>query len=122
MSAEDEVRAAEERLRGAITSQDWTALEAILSPDLVYTHANAMVQNKDEYLAGMRKMAHRYACERRNLVVHTYGEAAFSAGRQINTTVGLGVTYHQVIQVWHKIDGDWKLEAQQSTRLPEPEP
>ena len=32
-------------------------------------------------------------------------------GRQVNETVGLGITYHQVIQLWHKVDGAWLLEA-----------
>ncbi|MGH2364925.1 MAG: nuclear transport factor 2 family protein [Chloroflexota bacterium] len=120
-AAEDDVRAAEEQLRGAITTQNWAELESMLAQDLIYTHANAMVQDKAAYLAGLAKMAHRYACERRNLVVRVYGDTALMAGRQINTTVGLGVTYHQVIQLWRKIDARWRLEAQQSTRLPQPE-
>ena len=49
------------------------------------------------------------------------GDIAVMNGRQINETVGLGLTYHQVVQVWHKIGGKWMLEYQQSTRLPKDE-
>jgi len=122
MAQADDVLAAEVNLRQAITAQDWAALDKLLSPDLVYTHANARVQNKTEYLDGLRRMAHRYGCNRLRLDVKVYGDAALVTGRQINETVGLGLTYHQVIQVWHKVNGAWLLEAQQSTRLAEPDP
>ncbi len=113
--------AREEQLRQAITGQNWDGLAALLSDDLIYTHATGKVQDKAEYLAGIQNGSHRYACQRKNLQVRAYGDVALMTGRQINTTVGLGVTYHQVIQLWHKIGGTWQLEAQQSTRLQTPD-
>ena len=122
MADADDVPAAELSLRTAVTKQDWHAVEQLLAPDLVYTHANARVQDKKEYLETLEKMAHRFGCKRMRVQVQSYGDTAVMTGRQVNETVGLGVTYHQVIQVWHKNGGAWQLAAQQSTRLPEPDP
>jgi hypothetical protein len=122
MADVEDVLAAEENLRKGITSQNWDAVEKLLSPNLVYTHATAKVQNKGEYLETLSKMSHRFGCKRMRAQVKVYGDTAVMTGRQVNETVGLGVTYHQVIQVWHKETGAWLLVAQQSTRLPEPDP
>jgi ketosteroid isomerase-like protein len=108
-----EVLAAEEERCRVITANDWAALDQILTDDYTYTHSSGYTEVKTDWMAGLAKEPR--VMTRENLVVRPLGEVALVQGRMIlDVTPPNGERYGRdldVLQVWVKRDGAWKLIA-----------
>lgn len=96
-----------------IAEEDWDALDRILADDYTYTHSGGTTETKAEWMAGIRDRPRTIT--RENLAVRVFGDVALLHGRLL-----MVVTPHDspqldvdldVLQVWHKRDGAWRLVA-----------
>ena len=56
----DEVKQAEQKWIAAVTSKDKSALEGILTKDLVYTHSTGLVEDKGQYRQALASGNQKY--------------------------------------------------------------
>jgi ketosteroid isomerase-like protein len=118
------VRKAVEELRTALIKQDKAKLEALTAAQLSYSHSDARLQNKAEFIDGvMTRKDTLKSLEWPDMTVQVVGDNAVVRhlwvseseldGKITNTKIG-------VLQVWLKQDGGWKLLARASWKLPPP--
>jgi len=116
------VKKAVEELRTAIIKQDKAKLEALTAEQLTYSHSDARLQNKAEFIDGvMTRKGTLKSLEWPDMTLQVVGDNAVVRhlwvsqserdGKVTNTKIG-------VLQVWQKQDGNWKLLARASWRLP----
>jgi ketosteroid isomerase-like protein len=122
-SADNEtVKTAVEELRTAWIKKDKAKLEALTTEQLSYSHSDARLQNKAEFIAGvMTRKGTLKSLEWPDMTIQVVGNNAIVRhlwvseseldGKVTNTKIG-------VMQVWQKQDGSWKLLARASWRLP----
>jgi ketosteroid isomerase-like protein len=113
------LRLEQERCR-ALSEKDWSALDALLSDDYTHVHTTGRVEDKPTYIQGMK--ARPRETSRGDLTVRIYGDSAVMMGLQTNKTQGpdgTNLMHSQVIQVWVKQGGSWRLVAGQNTRAAE---
>jgi len=106
----------QERCR-ALSEEDWPTLEGLLADDYTHVHTTGRVETKPVYIKGMKERPRETS--RGELSVRVYGDTAVMAGTQTNKSERSGQTElmnSQVIQVWVKQAGGWKLVAAQNTR------
>jgi uncharacterized protein YciI len=122
--AEQEIREIETRRFKAMTDQDIAALDRILSDDLTYTHSNARVDTKAQYISSIRSGELKYlSILPSELKVRAYGNTAVVTGRAAMkleirgqaATMELRFTDTYVLQ-----DGRWQMVTWESTRIPNP--
>jgi len=113
-----------DELRVAIMKQDKAKLDALTMPQLSYSHSDARIQNKAEFIDGvMNRKATVKSLDFPDLWIAVAGTTAIARhlwvseseqdGKTTNTKIG-------VMQVWQKQgDGSWKLLARSSYRLPD---
>ncbi len=122
-TAEQEIRELEGRRFGAVVRGDFAELEHMLGDDLTYTHNNGMLENKAQYLAGLRSGRMVYhSIEPQDVLVRVYGEAAVVTGRATLNVDVAGQSASLVIRftdVYAKQDGRWRMVAWQASRLTE---
>ena len=103
--------------------QDKAKLEAMTLPQLSYSHSDARLQDKAQFIDGtMTRKGTVKSLEWPNLTVQAVGDTAIVRhlwvseseldGKVTNTRIG-------VMQVWKKQDGNWKLLARASFKLPD---
>ena len=124
-SADDvTVKKAADELRTAVFKQDKAKIESLASDQLSYSHSDARLQNKAEFIDGvMTRKATVKSLEwpeltaqivgNTGIVRHLWVSESELEGKVTNTKIG-------VIQVWQKQDAGWKLLARASWRLPTP--
>src|SRR5258707_1179799 len=121
---EGAVKKAVDELRTAVLKQDKAKLEALSTEQLSYSHSDARLQNKAEFIDGvMTRKANVKSLEwpeltaqivgNTGVVRHLWVSESELEGKVTNTKIG-------VIQVWQKQDAAWKLLARASWRLPTP--
>ena len=117
---EQAVRQVEDRRIKATIDDDLATLEAILADDLTYGHSNGVVDTKASYMETLRSGKTKYqTIERLPSVVRVYGNTAIITG---TATVGLRgqaapFTLRYTLAYVMR-DGQWRMVAWQSTRLP----
>ena len=118
----DEALKAEDARYAAQMSNDFAAMDKLFSPDLVYTHTSAVVDNKQSYIESMRSGKVVYKVMRRSDVqVRTFGCIAILTGNgNFDVTVGdkdvnVLLRFHSI---WQKKDGIMQYVSWQSTRIP----
>ena len=118
------VKTAVDELRTAVLKQDKGKLDALSAAQLSYSHSDARLQNKAEFIDGvMTRKATVKSLEwpeltaqivgNTGVVRHLWVSESELEGKVTNTKIG-------VMQVWQKQDGGWKLLARASWRLPTP--
>ena len=118
--AEQAVRQAEDRRIKAMIDDDFATLDAVLADDLTYGHSNGVVDTKASYMETLRSGKTKYqTIERLPSVVRVYGDSAIVTG---TATVGLRgqaapFTLRYTLAYVMR-DGQWRMVAWQSTRLP----
>lgn len=119
---DNEILALGDRRYRAMTSQDWSALEALLHDDLVYTHSSGAVDTRASWLASMKSGKTKYKsarCAERK--VRLYGDVALVSGRadfeaEVN---GLARSLKLCfLEAWTRTPQGWKFVAWQATPLP----
>ncbi len=124
-SADDGVvKKAVDELRTAVLKQDQAKMASLAAEQLSYSHSDARLQNKAEFIDGvMTRKATVKSLEwpeltaqivgNTGVVRHLWVSESELEGKVTNTKIG-------VIQVWQKQDAAWKLLARASWRLPTP--
>ena len=119
-TSEQAVRLVEDRRIKAMIDDDFATLEAVLADDLTYTHSSGVVDTKASYIETLRSGKTKYqTIERLPSVVRIYGDTAIITG---TATVGLRgqaapFTLRYTLAYVMR-DGQWRMVAWQSTRLP----
>ncbi len=109
-------------LRNALLSKDSVALSNLLADDVTYGHSSGLIQTKAELIRSIMSGEQDYkTIEPSNMKVRIYDNAAaVNANVKANliyqgkpTDLNMAVTF-----TWVKINGEWKLVARQSVKLP----
>ena len=118
---EKEVLAAEEGRCAAIAADDWDALDRIVADDFFYTHSTGTTQTKAEWIEMMH--GRRKAVEHEGLVVRPLSDdvALLSGGSVYRYAEPFQGDSHygsvlDVLQVWVRRDGEWKILAQHGVK------
>ena len=120
---EDEVRKAESGWVAAVTKNDLSGLEKLLSPGLVYTHSTGIVDSKASYIESLRGGNQKYdSVTHEDMKVNVHGNVGVLTAKVRMTGKTKGAPFDnqlRVIHVWVKQpSGGWQLVAHQTTRLP----
>lgn len=106
----------------AMTTGNWPALEALLHPDLIYTHASGLADTRASWLESMTSGATKYKsarCAERK--VRLLGEVALVTGKaDFEAEVGGAPRSLKLmfLEAWAKTPQGWKFVAWQSTPRP----
>ena len=117
-----DVREVERRRIQYLTGGDLTQLERLLSDDLIYTHSSGRVESKAQFLAALRSGEMKYeAMDHEDVQVRVYGDTAVLRGRSRVKLKSKGEDRNFPLRftlVYAKQEGQWRMVAWQSTRLP----
>ncbi|MBI3649776.1 MAG: nuclear transport factor 2 family protein [Acidobacteria bacterium] len=120
--AEQAVIKLEQERVDALLQGDLATVERIFADDLIYTHSNGHVENRQQFLAAVKTGATQYAAMKHSdLKVQCIGDTALLRG--ISTIKGRtnGQPFNLQIRflaVYVKVNGRWQMTTWQSTRLP----
>jgi uncharacterized protein (TIGR02246 family) len=123
MTTEADIHALEDRRCKAQVAKDVATMNELFADDLIYTHSNAFVDNKQSYIDGIVAKKWDYkAIERPVENIRVSGDTALVTG-QIRITLGNpdGTTRTingRYLNVWLKRQGKWQFSAWQSTSIP----
>ncbi len=119
---EKEILALEEKRINAMTKGDFAALEALVHGELIYTHSNALVDNKAAWIDSMKSGRVKYKTANvTEQKVRIYGDTALVTARaELGVEVGgqPKTLRLRFLDVWTKTPQGWKFVAWQSTPLP----
>jgi len=112
-----------EAFRAAQFAKDGKALEALILPELSYSHSSALVQDKTEFLKGATDPATKFlSLDYKDPTIKVVGDAAIvrfhwmaeseavADGKQSKTDLA-------ILMTWVKRGGTWKLLDRGSTKL-----
>lgn len=121
-SASDEqaVRAAVQQFNDAARKGDDATLNKLLSPDLIYTHSSAKLENKAECVAAIVKGKPDFQLAP-GYQVNLYGNTAVVHGAMTANVMQNGAPAKlqlDLLQVWVKSGKNWQMVARHTTRLP----
>ncbi|CCH52701.1 hypothetical protein BN8_01719 [Fibrisoma limi BUZ 3] len=119
--AEKDVMETEKRRFNALVSKDYTVLNQTLSDDLVYTHSNGLVDDKQSFIQSIKdgKLAYS-AIDPQEQKVRLYGNTAIVNGVCQVKAVSNGETLSSRLRytdVYVKKGKQWQLATWQSLRL-----
>jgi len=121
-STDDDIRAAEKAWASAVVQRDFTTLDRVFAPDLIYAHSTGNIETKAKYLDRLRSGKQRYdTLVHETLRVVPYGDAAVahSIVRITGTNDNGPFNDHlMMIHLWVKQAGQWRLAAHQTTKIP----
>lgn len=105
----------------AVIDADIEALDAILAPDLVYTHSTGRVESKADFMQSIGSGSVDYIeLTPTDSQVRLFGDVAVVNG-DVNLHVAAGSREHRVsmrfIEVYTHSDEGWRLVAWQSTQI-----
>jgi len=116
---EKDVLAALATWKQAALDADAAALDKLFHKDLVYSHNNAKVENKEQAIAGAVSPATRTkAIGYSDLSTHVYGNTAVMYGPFDITTAAGNVNHMHVLIVWLKGPQGWQIVARHSVKIP----
>lgn len=118
-TAEQAVRAALGRFHAAAKVGDAAALDALLAPDLMYSHSNAKVENKAECIAGLVRsnidFQLRDGC---TVLAYNDGSCAMVHGKMDAYNPGDVIVPLHFMMMWVKSGEDWLLVGRHTAKLP----
>ena len=123
LAAEPDLREVDSQWNRLRLASDTAGLGALLVDDFVLTHSDGAVQHKTDYLADLDKRTRvNHAIDNHDVEVRRYGDTAIVTGRTVQHGVGeqgpFRGTFH-FTRVWLLRDGQWRLAASHSSRLPQ---
>jgi len=106
----------------AMTSSNWIALEALLHPDLIYTHSSGLADTRASWLESMKSGKTRYKSARcLERKVRMLGDVALVTCRaDFEAEVGGEARSIKLafLEAWAKTQQGWKFVAWQATPRP----
>jgi hypothetical protein len=116
-----DVQTLQENWRLALVAANVDALNTIFSDGLVYVHSDGRIQNKEQFLAPIKAGTLRFtsltACDAPRIRAY---DAAAIVSACYELRVGTGPpSRHLFLNVYANEGGQWRIVAQQTTRLPE---
>jgi ketosteroid isomerase-like protein len=124
---EQAVLAAQDKRIALTIAGDLAGLGAAMSDDLTYTHSNARVETKAEFLEAIRSGQSRYKSmtfDERRVRLHGDATAIVSGTCRVQVTSGgrdIDIKL-RFTELYVKQAGVWKMALWQSTRVPDPAP
>jgi len=122
VSAEDEIRALEDRRYQAMIDGDVGTLEELCSPDLIYTHSRGERDTVHSYLDAVRSGFIRYGHIEHPIEKIVVGDDCALVWGEMHATAWIGNEQRNLANsafaVWIRIDGTWRLAGYQPTPLP----
>ena len=112
-----------EAFRAAQMAKDGKALEALILPELSYSHSSGVVQDKEEFLKGATNLATKFlSLEYKDPSIRVVGDAAIVRFHWVaeSETIADGKkssTNLHILMTWLKLGGDWKLLDRAATKL-----
>jgi ketosteroid isomerase-like protein len=120
------VLAAQDKRVALTIAADVTALGAMMTDDLTYTHSSAIVDSKAEFLEAIRSGKYKYKSmtfeDRR---VRFHGDVAIVSGTTHVQVTSSGKDLDirlRFTELYAKEAGAWKMALWHSARLPDPAP
>jgi ketosteroid isomerase-like protein len=99
---------------------DAATLDKLFHKDLVYSHNNAKIENKEQAIAGaISPETKSKGIEYHDLVTHVYGSTGVMTGRFVITTATGNVNNMHVLIVWLKGPQGWLIVARHSVKIPD---
>ena len=120
-TAVKEVSAAMESLKQAMIHKDGPALEKLLSDELMYTHSTGQFETKAQFVKSIA--SGKSIVERLDYFKHEvriYGNTALVRGGVDLYHSATNIVHMDIMHVWVKGAGGWKMVARQATRLTPP--
>ncbi len=119
---EKEVAAAVETLRKAMVDADKTTLAGITVPELSYGHSSGKVQDQTAFIAALVSGESDFVrIDLTNQSVKVVGNTAIvrhTLSAQTNDSGKPGTVKLDILLVWVKQHGQWKLLARQAVKVP----
>jgi ketosteroid isomerase-like protein len=112
-----------ESARGrALVEEDWSALDALIAPDLIHIHANGASEDRAGYFEGVRQRLAFLHFERESLVVRGLGDTAIATGilKQTVRDRKSGALFDLRLvttQVWVRDTQGWRQASFHATHL-----
>lgn len=113
MSAIDEVQRADDTRLNALLARDIAGLQKLLHPDLRYTHANGLLDDRQSYLDALisGKVVYKSA-QRKDVKIRVYGDMALLTGivSQVVSVDGVEATFLIRYSItWIKSANGWQM-------------
>ena len=120
---EKELRAAMESWRQATLQADRASLEKLLGDDLMYSHSTGLRESKADFVAAIMANKPKYeSIEFGEMNVHFYGDTAVVQSpmtlRSKQPNADTTTSRLDVLQVWTKSKGGWRLAARHAAKMP----
>lgn len=113
-----QVMAAMESFKKAMIGRDGPALDRLLTSDLMYTHSAGKVETKAEFMQSITSgKSITQKLEFTDPVVRVYGNTALVRGRVDLWHSPTNIVHMDVLHVWVKSQGEWRMVARQATKL-----
>jgi len=113
-----DVLAAMDAYKGAMTHKDGAALEKLLGDDLTYVHSDGLLETKADVIKSV--VSGKAAVDKIEFLpdtdVRVHGKTAFVAGKE-DLWHPTSIVHMHVLHVWEKGPQGWQLVARQATRL-----
>jgi len=123
-SPEEDLKATIEKWKTAAIAKDKATLEKYTSPNVTYSHSNALMENRDQMIAAMTSPDMVYkALDMENTTYRFFGNVGIVQTKMTVKNANKGVAQTiplSVLMVWVKEKGNWVLTARQTTRYPQP--
>lgn len=112
-----------EAFRAAQKVKDGKALEVLVAPELSYSHSNARVEDKAQFLTGATDPKTKFlSLEYKEPSIRVVGDVAivrfhWTAESEVIADGKKSGTDLHILMNWQKQAGDWKLLTRASTKL-----
>jgi len=112
-----------EAFRVAQMKKDGNALAALCAPELSYSHSNARVENKAEFLAGATSTRTRtLSLAYKDPTIRVVGDVAivrftWASESEVVADGTKSQTNLHILMNWQKQGGEWKLLSRASTKI-----
>jgi ketosteroid isomerase-like protein len=121
-SPEEDLRTAETQWSDAVKTRDFTALEKIFTPELIYAHSSGAIETKEKYLERLKSGKQRYdsfTYESTKVVVYKEAAVVHAVVRITGQNDAGPFNDHlMMMHMWVKQGGAWRLAAHQTTKVP----
>jgi ketosteroid isomerase-like protein len=118
-STEQNILKLEDQWTEALVKADTAFLDRLYTDDIVYTHTNGTVNTKTQFLDSIKAGKAKYiAVDRSDVKVQSYGDTAIVTYRAV-IKVNTVTLPSRIVHVFVRQNGNWRMAAYQSTRLPD---